>query len=202
MDTNIVLVGKSASGKSTLANFLTENFRYDKVIACTTRPKRDSEIDGKDYYFLTREEFDKKEENGEFVETAEYRGWKYGTLKSELEKDGDKVFVVNPNGLVALKGIGIPMISFYIYVRSGIRVLRQIRRGDEIDEVERRFWTDEKDFRGIQDEVDFVVNNDTDLEGCIDEILFDVLYKYDPQNVEEFIDKLQNTLERINKHFD
>ena len=70
---NIVIVGKSASGKSTVANALSDDFKYTKAVTATTRPMRDGEVDGVDYYFLTNEQFNKKLKNGEFLEWAEYR---------------------------------------------------------------------------------------------------------------------------------
>ena len=56
----IVIVGKSASGKSTIANVLSEDFKYKKAISATTRPIRAGEVDGEDYYFITDDKFNVK----------------------------------------------------------------------------------------------------------------------------------------------
>ena len=58
---------------------------FEYSISATTRPKRGHEVDGKDYYFLTREEFKKRIEAGDFVEWAEVHGHLYGTPKSALQ---------------------------------------------------------------------------------------------------------------------
>lgn len=66
----LVLVGKTCSGKSTVAKIL-EDKGYRRIVTYTTRPKRAGEIDGTDYHFITAEDFLKRRENGFFAETAE-----------------------------------------------------------------------------------------------------------------------------------
>ena len=81
----IVLSGPSGVGKSTLVGKLKEVLpELEFSISCTTRPPRGSEKHGVEYYFLTREEFDRKRENGEFIESADVFSNSYGTLKSEV----------------------------------------------------------------------------------------------------------------------
>lgn len=84
----IALTAPSGAGKTTIARHLLNTF--DELafsISATTREKRAHEIDGKDYYFLSKEEFEQKIENDEFVEWEEvYKGQFYGTLKSEIER--------------------------------------------------------------------------------------------------------------------
>ncbi len=58
-------------------------------VSATTRPPRPGEEDGRDYYFLSSEEFEKRLQNGEFLEHAEYAGNRYGTLRSELDRARD-----------------------------------------------------------------------------------------------------------------
>ena len=69
----------------------------------------------------------------------------------------------------------------------------------EKQEIERRYFADEKDFRGIEKEVNFVVNNDTELDECIDEILFDILYYENPQSLEDFLNKLEYVFDKANE---
>jgi len=85
----IVIAAPSGSGKTTVVNSLisdkTLNLGFS--ISATSRPRRENEIDGKDYYFLSDDEFKNKIHSKEFVEWEEvYDGIFYGTLKSELEK--------------------------------------------------------------------------------------------------------------------
>ena len=80
----IVLSGPSGVGKSTLVGKLREALpELEFSISCTTRSPRGSEQHGVEYYFLSREEFDAKRENGEFIESANVFSNSYGTLKSD-----------------------------------------------------------------------------------------------------------------------
>lgn len=83
----LVLSSPSGGGKSTIARALLEardDLGYS--ISATTRKQRPGEADGKDYFFLKRDDFKKKMAAGEFVESAEYGGELYGTLKSQLQE--------------------------------------------------------------------------------------------------------------------
>lgn len=85
----IVFSAPSGSGKTTIVKFLLaqEELKLDFSISATSREPRGTEIDGKDYYFLSLEDFKKKIKNDEFLEWEEvYRDNFYGTLKSEVER--------------------------------------------------------------------------------------------------------------------
>jgi guanylate kinase len=86
----LVLSGPSGSGKTTIVERLIRESTVPlvKAISATTRPERKGEIDGVAYYFLTTEEFLRRKDRGDFLETAEVfgAGYWYGTLKSEIER--------------------------------------------------------------------------------------------------------------------
>lgn len=85
----LVFSAPSGSGKTTIVKYLLEQkeLHLDFSISATSRPKRGDEIDGKDYYFLSNEEFQRRIEEQAFVEYEEvYKDNYYGTLKSELER--------------------------------------------------------------------------------------------------------------------
>lgn len=82
-----VITGPSGVGKGTLIARLLERIpELELSISATTREPRDGEVDGREYHFLTAEEFDRRAEAGEFLEFATYSGNRYGTLRSEIEK--------------------------------------------------------------------------------------------------------------------
>lgn len=85
----IVFSAPSGSGKTTIVRYLLEQkeLHLDFSISATSREKRGEEIDGRDYYFLSASEFQKKIDDNAFVEYEEvYKDNYYGTLKSELER--------------------------------------------------------------------------------------------------------------------
>ncbi|MBI4086943.1 guanylate kinase [Candidatus Kaiserbacteria bacterium] len=82
----IVFVGTPGSGKGVLREYVREVFpQLHFAVSCTTRTRRPGEIDGKDYFFITKEEFQKRIDEGAFLEWIEQDGGNmYGTLKSEI----------------------------------------------------------------------------------------------------------------------
>ncbi|HEY3013129.1 MAG TPA: guanylate kinase [Gemmatimonadales bacterium] len=83
----LVLSAPSGGGKTTIAKMLLQardDLGYS--VSATTRPKRPDERDGVDYHFLSRDDFTRRQQNGEFLEWATYGGELYGTLKSEIER--------------------------------------------------------------------------------------------------------------------
>lgn len=82
-----IFTAPSGAGKTTIVHHLLKQYDFlDFSVSATTRGKRDYEIDGKDYYFLSRKEFDAKIKADEFVEWEEVYEDRYGTLKSEVER--------------------------------------------------------------------------------------------------------------------
>jgi guanylate kinase len=105
----VVITAPSGAGKSSIVRKLLMQ-RHDLAfsISCTTREKREGETDGKDYYFVSADEFKRKITSNEFVEHEEvYPGKFYGTLKSEIEKIWAHrkvaVFDIDVKGAEALK---------------------------------------------------------------------------------------------------
>jgi guanylate kinase len=101
----LIFSAPSGAGKTTVVNHLMETFpKLDFSITATTRPKRGNEENGKEYYFISKEEFRKLIDQDAFVEWEEvYKDRYYGTLKLELERiwNGNKVAVFD----VDVKGV-------------------------------------------------------------------------------------------------
>ena len=107
----IILSAPSGTGKSTLVQYLlTRPFDLEFSVSATSRPPRGSEQNGKDYYFLSKEEFQKKIAQNEFLEYEEvYPGCYYGTLRSEIDR-------------IAAKGKNI---IFDVDVLGGLNIKKQ-----------------------------------------------------------------------------
>ncbi len=104
-----VLSAPAGTGKTTLVEMLTKEFdSVVRSVSCTTRPKRPTEQDGVDYWFLNEEEFVKKVHEGQFLEHVTLFGYHYGTGKQQVEKlrsEGKHVFlVIDTQGALHLMG--------------------------------------------------------------------------------------------------
>lgn len=155
----IVLVGESASGKSSIEKYLVDVYEYNKIVSYTTRQPRDGEVDGVDYHFISVERFNLLKEQGFFAENAQYNGWNYGVAKEDCTDN--KVAVLTPHGLRQVSKIqDINVVSFYINVPRRDRLIKILQRGDNIEEAYRRSLSDVGQFDGIEDEVNYVINND------------------------------------------
>lgn len=173
----IVIIGESASGKSTLQKMLIKDDpKYKKVVTYTTRPMRDGEVDGIDYHFIPQSTFDEFVKRDFFVEHTKYRDWCYGTAKADC-KDKNAVAVLTPAGMRALKRLGFDITSIYLYVDRRSRLINILTRGDNIDEAYRRNLSDVGQFDEVIKEVDYVIDNtafhmdENQVLKCLKEIL-------------------------------
>ena len=144
----IAFVGKSGAGKDYCAKKLVAENPEDThfIVSSTTRPKRDYEVEGVDYNFLTEKEF----AASTFVETASFNGWHYGTRLEDLRLDRVNVGVFNPTGIKSLAANdNILLHIIYVKASDKTRLLRQLNREEEpnVKEIIRRFSTDEADFK-------------------------------------------------------
>lgn len=95
----IALFGKSSAGKDYLQKWIVNNYDVNKMISCTTRPPRDYEKNGVDYYFLSDAAFAERVLNGQILEATEFRSWFYGTPIETLSEDKINIGVFNPSGV-------------------------------------------------------------------------------------------------------
>jgi len=152
----LVILGESASGKSTVQDILCERYGFKKLITYTTREPRKGEIDGIDYHFVSEDRFEELLDSGFFCESAKYNGWNYGTATEDCMNN--RVAVLTPHGFRQIKNV-VATTSFYINVPRRDRLIKILNRGDSIEEAYRRSLSDVGMFDGISDEVDFVINN-------------------------------------------
>lgn len=165
----IVLIGESASGKSTIEKMLVKK-GFNKIVSYTTRPIRPNETDGADYHYISKEEFLNKLQNGFFAEYTIYNSWYYGIAIPDCKDDS--VVVVEPHGFRQLKKIErLNIISFYIKVDERERLIRMVKRGDNLLEVFRRIFSDQGVFQFIDQEVDYVIDNNKNINDSVNEII-------------------------------
>lgn len=180
-----LIIGPSGSGKGTLVNHLRANSgALDLVfpVSCTTREKRPGEKEGETYYFVSRDEFQKRIANDDFLEFAEYGGNLYGTLKSEivnsLEAGQCVAREVEIQGAETILGIFPREHLFIIYIDAGPweNVERRIRGRAPISEDElilrKERFDEEITFKNKADLV--IYNRDGEMKKAQQNILEEV----------------------------
>ena len=175
----LIFSAPSGSGKSTLLNYVMSQIpEMAFSVSATTRPPRGEEVHGKEYYFLTMEDFKQRVANGEFLEWEEvYPGRCYGTLLSVIEQmqlDGKHVaFDVDVCGGVNIKKhYGNQALSIFIQAPS-VDVLRERlikRQTDSMEDIEKRLAKAAWETEFAQGKFDRTVIND-DLDTAKREIL-------------------------------
>jgi guanylate kinase len=155
MYTIIALFGPSGSGKDYLCKKLESYFpdKVHKIVSYTTRPKRDGEIDGLDYHFITN----LKATELDWLELSTFNNdWKYGTTFDCLVEDKVNVGAYNIQGIHSLLEMekqkdNLLVFPVYVEAEPKIRLTRALRREENPDchEICRRFLADEKDFEKL-----------------------------------------------------
>ena len=166
-----VISAPSAGGKTTiikrLISLLSESL--SRVITCTTREKRDGEVHGVDYKFMSVDEYQKLLGAGDFAENAEVYGNYYGVLKEDLFSEGHKIISLDSKGVENFKKSGIKA-KYILVTPPSLEVLKQrlIKRGSETEEqVEIRLAEAKKEMDQAKD-FDYVVVNG-ELDKAIDD---------------------------------
>ena len=152
----IALMGEAGSGKDTMLKYIQQITcgMFNEIVSCTTRPKRDCEIEGISYHFLKGEDFLEKVENGEMLEHTAFNGWFYGTSLDSLSAEKINIGVFNPAGIYDLMmNKDIELKIFWIKTSEKTRLLRQLNREEnpKVSEIIRRYQTDKDDFCLLDD---------------------------------------------------
>ena len=164
-----VITGPSGVGKGTLIRGLRERLpQLELSVSATPRGPRPGEEDGVDYHFLTREEFDRRVAEGDFVEHADYAGRSYGTLRSELERRVQAgvpiVLEIEVQGARQVRAAMPEAVQVFIAppTVAALRT-RLVGRGtDDADEVQRRLLVAEEELTAKPEFAHVVVNDRLD----------------------------------------
>ena len=162
----MVMSAPSGAGKRTLLEKVRERRPgVDTTVSATTRPPRPGEVDGVDYHFLDRGEFDRRVAAGEFVEWAEVHGNRYGTLHAELDRrlaaGRDLVLELDVQGMRSLKARRPDAVTVFLMPPSLEELERRLRRrGTEGEDVIALRLRNAREEMAARDEFDHVVVND------------------------------------------
>lgn len=209
----IIISGTTCAGKGTvIKKLLGEHNDIVLSTSYTSRKPREGEIDGVNYYFISREQFEEKITNGDFLEYNEYAGNYYGTPKKEvvekLETGKDVVLEIEVNGAKAIKEKYPETVLIFIMAPSMEEVLRRIKmRGAENNEqIMARFKTAYNEINQVPN-YNYVVVND-DLEEAVhkvesilisEKLRVDRIEEIFVENQEEIIHELLMDKEFVNE---
>lgn len=194
----VLLIGKSASGKDAILKRLVSDGTMQKIITYTTRPKREGEVNGIDYNFVSEQTFFDMVQQGKFFETRNYNTidisgngtvWYYGSELMNSKTRVPYISIVDVQGArdyIATYGKENVFVV-YIDASDDTRYKRAIQRGSfNQAEWERRMKddTDKFDINKCKDIVDLTVNNDGDIRDSI----FEIVYEFMNYNVKKYRD--------------
>lgn len=171
----IVVSGFAGSGKGTITKELIKRYdNYKFSVSATTRNPRPGEVDGKDYFFVSREQFENMIEKGELLEYTEYVGNYYGTPKSFVEKmlnEGNDVLLeIEYIGAFNAKKVFPEAVLVFLTPPSVQEVYNRLKgRNTETEEVILKRIARGKEEAGIMDKYDYIIVNN-DIEESIAEL--------------------------------
>ncbi|MEI7025801.1 guanylate kinase [Paenibacillus sp. y28] len=131
-----LFTGPDGAGRRTIADMVGTTLGIKKVLSCTTRERRSSEVDGQDYHFVTKEAFLEADSRGEFVETVEIDGNLYGVKHADIQHmfqvNGCVYLIVNPHGAQILsERYGDHVTRLFIYADRDTVIERLKARGED-----------------------------------------------------------------------
>jgi guanylate kinase len=166
----IIISAPSGGGKTTIARaLLARRSDIGYSVSCTTRRPRTGEVQGRDYYFLSRTEFLGRRERGEFAESAEVHGNLYGTLRSEvlrvLETGKHVLMDIDVQGAVQFTRAFPQSVTIFVLPPSGDVLLERLRKRqtESAQELASRLQSALQELQAVDEYEYVVVNDDLDL---------------------------------------
>lgn len=172
-----IISGPSGAGEDSIIAGLEKVFPIERITNTTTRAIREGDIEGRSYYFISREEFEKKIKEGDFAEYAEqYNGNLYGVTKAELERvqNSGKIglWKMEYKGVMTVKNVYPEIVSIFVNAPSLEILENRIRRRDNVSDEyikERMEYT--KEWLKHVEIYDYaIINEEGKLEKAISEV--------------------------------
>ena len=169
----VIFIGKSCSGKTHLAQHLSNKRGFRRVITTTTRPPIEGEVNGVDYYFVTKSQFKEMINKNKFAEYVKRGEQYYGTTKEELTIPGKAVMVLDKEGAQKVRDIlGDKCFVIYVNADNKTREQRALNRKKiDMDEWTERCMIDNREFLNYYSVANTVVDNSSDCLYELDELL-------------------------------
>ena len=169
-----IITGPSGVGKNTIIEAMSTDLDFYFSVSHTTRPQREGEVDGKDYHFVTEEEFKSLVDENLMIEYEQYGGFYYGTSKKEILKESNIILLdLEVNGATKLLSENDDFIGIFIDIDDNELVKRLKNRGHDENFIDKRMQ-----LASIQREkkshYQYHVDN-VDIKSSVNQIL-DIIY--------------------------
>lgn len=161
-----VVTAPSGAGKSTLCDMVIDRMpEVEYSVSATTRPPRTGEVDGEDYFFVAKDEFERMIAAGEFLEYAtvyhNYYGTRRAVIDNALNEGRDIILDIDVQGMLQIKEKGYPAVFIYIVAPSLEELERRLRgRATDAEEVIQTRLSRAREEMSHIPEFDYLVVND------------------------------------------
>lgn len=177
-----LITAPSGAGKTSIAHTLRDLNIWAECISHTTRPKRDGEIEGHTYYYISEDKFKEMKFRTEFVEDVVYDNNYYGVSKSEIDRASNEnkhVFIiVEYEGYKQIKNTYPDAVGIFLHMSKEDCMANMLLRGDSLENANKRIsrYDDEMKNKG---EYDYVIKNVRDKVSIVETIIKRIVSLYD-----------------------
>ena len=169
-----IITGPSGVGKNTIIEAMSTDLDFYFSVSHTTRPQRESEVDGKDYHFVTEEKFKSLVDENLMIEYEQYGGFYYGTSKKEILKESNIILLdLEVNGATKLLSENDDFIGIFIDIDDNELVKRLQNRGHDENFIDKRMQLASIQ-REKKSQYQYHVDN-VDIKSSVNQIL-DIIY--------------------------
>ena len=175
-----LFVGRTASGKSSIAKAVGDKMGLKQVVSYTTRPMRKNEKNGSDHIFISDDDVDRYKDD--IAAYTEINGYKYFTTFDII--DHSDIYVIDPNGIDNLKikcGDRYDFVEIYIRTPQKIAEERARKRGDRLKDFKERWVSENKQFSDYENRHTFAwhLRNDRPFEESVDKVCSWIQIEFD-----------------------
>lgn len=157
-----LITAPSGAGKTTIAKSIEKHGEWKECVSVTTREKRTKEVEGKSYYFVSKDDFLDYKKHDLLIEHVEYDGNYYGMLTEEirdkLEKNKHAYMIVEYNGYLQIKNKYPDAIGIFLHMSKEDCMANMLLRGDKLESASSRIAKYDEEIKNKKD-FDYVIKN-------------------------------------------
>lgn len=175
MVTVICIIGKTSTGKDTIAKYLGSKYGVSPVVSYTTRPARAGEVNGREHFFIDEDTMKRIRATKDVIAYTKFNDTEYCATLSSLGTNGVKSYIIDPVGydyLIKNFGAKLDIVSLYIKASDKTIIDRALKRGDDSGAVIKRLHNESKMFDDFEENgvYDYLI----DAEGSRQDVIAQV----------------------------